>query len=73
MPEITDIVIDFQTQHVMQFAEMAQQVEVIKPEEFVLDRESIRKKAEEARRRAEEERRREMVASRKLNSELSGM
>ncbi|XP_039267147.2 kinesin-like protein KIF23 [Styela clava] len=58
--------------HVMQFAEMAQQVEVVRAEEFHLDRESIRKKAEEAKKKAEEERRREMTAARKLNNELAG-
>ena len=56
----------------MQFAEMAQQVEVVRAEEFHLDRESIRKKAEEAKARAEEEKRRELTAARKLNGELAG-
>lgn len=58
--------------HVMQFAEMAQQVEVAQAEEFHIDRESIKKKSEEAKRKAEEERRKEMTAARKLNNELAG-
>uniref|UniRef100_F7AYS1 Kinesin-like protein n=1 Tax=Ciona intestinalis TaxID=7719 RepID=F7AYS1_CIOIN len=46
--------------HVVQFAEMAQQVEVARSEDFRVDRESIKKKALEAKAKREEDRKKQL-------------
>uniref|UniRef100_H2YQY8 Kinesin-like protein n=1 Tax=Ciona savignyi TaxID=51511 RepID=H2YQY8_CIOSA len=57
--------------HVVQFAEMAQQVEVARSEDFKVDTESIKRKAMEAKVKAEEERRKQHTAMKQLNKEAS--
>ena len=57
--------------HVVQFAEVAQQVEVARPEEYKIDRESIRRKALEKKQKEEEEKRKRFNAARQLSSEAT--
>jgi len=56
----------------VQFAEVAQQVEVAQQEEFTIDREQLRRKALEAKTRAEEQKKAQLTAMRQLNSEAQG-
>ena len=57
--------------HVAQFADVAQQVEVARGEEYKVDREKIRQKAREIKQREEEEKRKRFNAARQLSSEAS--
>ena len=57
--------------HVAQFAEVAQQVEVARSEEYRVDREQVRQKAFEKKQREEEEKRKRFNAARQLSSEAS--
>nr|XP_002124655.2 kinesin-like protein KIF23 isoform X1 [Ciona intestinalis] len=57
--------------HVVQFAEMAQQVEVARSEDFRVDRESIKKKALEAKAKREEDRKKQLTAIQQLNQEAN--
>nr|CAB3259096.1 kinesin-like protein KIF23 [Phallusia mammillata] len=57
--------------HVVQFAEMAQQVEVARQEVFKIDRENVKRKALEAKTRAEEEKKRHLTAARQLSQEAT--
>uniref|UniRef100_H2YQY9 Kinesin-like protein n=1 Tax=Ciona savignyi TaxID=51511 RepID=H2YQY9_CIOSA len=63
--------VDDENSHVVQFAEMAQQVEVARSEDFKVDTESIKRKAMEAKVKAEEERRKQHTAMKQLNKEAS--
>ena len=58
--------------HVAQFAEVAQQVEVARAEEYRVDREKVRQKAREMKQREEEEKRKRYNAARQLSSEAAG-
>ena len=57
--------------HVVQFAEVAQQVEVARPEEYKIDRERIRRKALEMKQKEEEEKKKRFTATKQLNSEAA--
>ncbi|XP_076802728.1 kinesin-like protein KIF23 isoform X2 [Clavelina lepadiformis] len=57
--------------HVVQFAEVAQQVEVARQEEYKIDRADLKRKALDAKFKAEEEKKRQLTAVRQLSSEAA--